>query len=170
NQSDEIYTLNHRIKDLEKKLQKKEKTEYDGSYHLQIPCDVSENYPCEIKDYLYRVLYDVIETDKNNLPNNETGSRKKDILNSLTKSKTFDWEKTETYSKISEIEKIMKGNKRPNIDKLCRVGFVEKERSGDHVKCLFYDIPYPIVFSLSPSDYRNADNMMVNIKQQCFLV
>ena len=167
-QSDEIYNMNKRIQDLEKRLNEKRATEYDGYYHLHIPCSRKEAFTDEIEDYLYKLIYDRLsEMPK---PNNATLSRKIDIIETLMKEKTFDWDKTETSRKLAEIERILRENKRPNIDKLCSVGFVEKERSGDHVKCWLYDIPYQIMFSLSPSDFRTADNMMSIIRQQCFIV
>lgn len=101
---------------------------------------------------------------------NDENNRKRDVLKSLLKNKKFDCNATDTFYKLSRLEKILKAKRDVPFEKLEQEGFRKIENTKNHPKYFFYDKRYLTVFSSTSSDVKTADNKFSELKSMFFLL
>ena len=150
----------------------KEKKESESEILLRIPCSEKSLFSGEINDYLMATLYSALEKEKQNFPKNKTDEhfRKQDVLNSILSSRTFNWEKSETNKKLSNVYSSLRNHKKYNYGDLQAYGFTKKENCKNHLKYYFYSECYQLTFSLTPSDGNASKQQIREIKKRCFLM
>lgn len=197
-QQKEIESLNYRIRTLEKEKQEeieklqnkidslqeqlesqnttrtKEQNEArSGVVELKIPCPVNNNFPNEIEDYLYKLLYSTIEAELGNIPKNKDDEqlRKRDVLQAVMEKKVFNWEKSETSQKVEQLKNLFKSSASPSSNDLKSIGFIKIPDTQKHHKYYFYEECYQITFPSTPSDSKSgSENLITDIKFRFFLI
>ncbi|MGP1459438.1 MAG: hypothetical protein ACTTKL_09030 [Treponema sp.] len=84
--------LQKQYKEWEAMLTRKQNDKSDGCIHFEIPCTEENLFFNEIPDYLYSLLYEMLEKEKANLPENkrDEANRKRDIVANLLENRKFD--------------------------------------------------------------------------------
>lgn len=169
----ELATLRSKIETLEKKNSRG--TENENTYiMLRIPCkegNISEN---EIEDFLYKLLYSAIAAEKKKLPENKNDEqrRKRDVLESLSREKVFDWADSKTCKKIERIENIFKQTKDfTSVWKKLRDEGIEKYAEDNYIKYWYGKTKYIFSHAKTPEDaYTVVNKIIRDIKFTCFLI
>lgn len=164
--------LINKITQLEAQIKKNAQSDNAEFILLKIPYFEKFLFKNEIEDYLYSILYYSIECELKKFPKDKKDERfrKFDVLSALLKSKTFNWQKTETNKNLSKINSILNNHKSNNLSNLQTCGFTKKENCHNHLKLYFHDERYQVTFSLSPSDGNASKQQMREIKNRCFLM
>ena len=158
----EIGALNDKRSALQKKydewkamLIRKQNENSNGYIYLEIPCSEENLFLNEIEDYLYSLLYGMLE--KENSPNNKgnkgnKGTRKRDVVDNLLEKKTFDCGKSESG------EKIKLENENPPSDEENKIA-----RKGDVVRNLLATRTFYWEKSESGRKLKRIKNMLYHI-------
>ena len=164
---DEYENLQGRVNSFEKQ---NSQINRESCITLNIPCSKKDLFPNEIQDYLYNCLYNKLDTEYKELPQNkkDENSRKRDVLEVLLEEKFFNFEKTETKQKEERIKKILRNW--IDFDALKHEGFVEIENTKKHPKFYFYEEKYLLTFSLTPSDDRTWKEKMKEIRSNVMML
>ena len=151
-------------------LIRKQNENSNGCIHLEIPCTEENLFLNEIQDYLYSLLYEMLEKEKANLPGNkqDEANRKRDVVANLLEKRKFYWEKSVTGEKLREIENMLRSTQTLPLSKLSHEGFKEV-RNGTHLVYSFYKEKYKYSTSWTPSDRRAAEKVLRDIKNIMFL-
>lgn len=173
---DENKELKQKIRDLQESLNMKKVADTlrqnevrKGFVRLDIPCAEENLFPDEIDDFLYALLYAAIEQENRRLPEDTKTevSRKRDVIEAVLDGKEFDWNKSETYRTLTDMEKAFKSDVSPSL-----AGFT-KISENDHEKHYFVQERYQITSPLTPSDNRTGrgvQNKMKEIRGRLFLM
>ncbi len=135
---------------------------------LKLPCGVKNLFENEIEDFLYKVVYDELESQSHNFPQNKNDEhfRKQDVITSLLQNKQFNFEKSATSNLMKKINSVLQTR---DIKKLSSCGFVKKNGSKNYPKYYFYKERYQFAFSLTPEDRNAPKNQMREISKRVFL-
>lgn len=152
-------------------LTRKQNEKSNGCIHLEIPCTEENLFFNEIPDYLYSLLYKMLENENVKLPENkqDEANRKRDVVANLLENREFNWEKSVTGEKLSRIENMLRSTQRIPLEKLKKAGFSEIA-SNTHPKYYFYNKKYTCVFPGSSSDKKAIDNIIHQIERNLFLM
>lgn len=152
-------------------LIRKQNENSNGCIYLEIPCTEENLFLNEIQDYLYSLLYEMLEKEKANLPGNkqDEANRKRDVVANLLEKRKFYWEKSVTGEKLREIENMLRSTQTLPLSKLSHEGFKEV-RNGTHLVYSFYKEKYKYSTSWTPSDRRAAEKVLRDIKNIMFLI
>ena len=152
-------------------LIRKQNEKSNGCIYLEIPCTEENLFFNEITDYLYSLLYEMLENEKANLPDNkqDEANRKRDVVANLLEKRKFYWEKSVTGEKLREIENMLRSTQTLPLSKLSHEGFKEV-RNGTHLVYSFYKEKYKYSTSWTPSDRRAAEKVLRDIKNIMFLI
>ena len=173
----EISSLNTKCANVQNKyaeweamLLRKQNENSNGCIYLEIPCTEEPLFGDEITDYLYSLLYEMLEKEKANLPDNkqDEANRKRDVVANLLEKRKFYWEKSVTGEKLREIENMLRSTQTLPLSKLSHEGFKEV-RNGTHLVYSFYKEKYKYSTSWTPSDRRAAEKVLRDIKNIMFL-
>lgn len=176
-QEEEISSLNtkranlqNQYEEWEAMLIRKQNEKSKGCIYLEIPCTEENLFFNEIPDYLYSLLYEMLEKEKVNLPENkrDEANRKRDVVANLLEKRKFYWEKSVTGEKLREIENMLRSTQTLPLSKLSHEGFKEV-RNGTHLVYSFYKEKYKYSTSWTPSDRRAAEKVLRDIKNIMFL-
>jgi len=174
----EISSLNTKCANVQNKyaeweamLLRKQNENSNGCIYLEIPCTEDPLFGDEITDYLYSLLYEMLEKEKANLPDNkqDEANRKRDVVANLLEKRKFYWEKSVTGEKLREIENMLRSTQTLPLSKLSHEGFKEV-RNGTHLVYSFYKEKYKYSTSWTPSDRRAAEKVLRDIKNIMFLI
>ena len=148
----------------------KQNEKSNGCIHLEIPCTAENLFFNEIPDYLYSLLYKMLENENIKLPENkrDEANRKRDVVANLLENREFNWEKSVTGEKLSRIENMLRSTQTLPLSKLSQEGFKEV-RNGTHLVYYFYKEKYKYSTSWTPSDRRAAEKVLRDIKNIMFL-
>ena len=162
--------LQNQYDEWEAMLIRKQNEKSNGCIYLEIPCTEENLFPNEIQDYLYSLLYEMLEKEKANLPGNkqDEANRKRDVVANLLEKRKFYWEKSVTGEKLREIENMLRSTQRIPLEELRKEGF-SKIASNTHPKYYFYNEKYKYSTSWTPSDRRAAEKVLRDIKNIMFL-
>lgn len=151
-------------------LIRKQNENSNGCIYLEIPCTEENLFLNEIQDYLYSLLYEMLEKEKANLPGNkqDEANRKRDVVANLLEKRKFYWEKSVTGEKLREIENMLRSTQTLPLSKLSHEGFKEV-RNGTHLVYSFYKEKYKYSTSWTPSDRKAAEKVLRDIKNIMFL-
>lgn len=176
---EEIKKLQIKIDSLQEQLEsqnttrtKEQNEARSGVVELKIPCPVNNNFPNEIEDYLYKLLYSTIEAELGNIPKNKDDEqlRKRDVLQAVMEKKVFNWEKSETSQKVEQLKNLFKSSASPSSNDLKSIGFIKIPDTQKHHKYYFYEECYQITFPSTPSDSKSgSENLITDIKFRFFL-
>lgn len=163
--------LQNQYDEWEAMLIRKQNEKSNGCIYLEIPCTEENLFPNEIQDYLYSLLYEMLEKEKANLPGNkqDEANRKRDVVANLLEKRKFYWEKSVTGEKLREIENMLRSTQRIPLEKLKKAGFLEIA-GNTHPKYYFYNEKYTCVFPGSSSDKKAIDNIIHQIERNLFLM
>ena len=150
---------------------RKQNEKSNGCIYLEIPCTEENLFFNEIPDYLYSLLYEMLEKEKANLPDNkqDEANRKRDVVVNLLENRKFNGEQSETGEKLSRIENMLRSTQTLPLSKLSHEGFKEV-RNGTHLVYYFYKEKYTCVFPGSSSDKKAIDNIIHQIERNLFLM
>lgn len=174
---EEISSLNTKRENLQNQydeweamLTRKQNEKSNGCIYLEIPCTEENLFFNEIPDYLYSLLYEMLEKEKVNLPENkrDEANRKRDVVANLLEKRKFYWEKSVTGEKLNRIENMLRSTQTLPLSKLSHEGFKEV-RNGTHLVYSFYKEKYKYSTSWTPSDRRAAEKVLRDIKNIMFL-
>ena len=174
---EEISSLNSKRENLQNQydeweamLTRKQNEKSNGYIYLEIPCTEENLFFNEIPDYLYSLLYEMLEKEKVNLPENkrDEANRKRDVAANLLENREFNWEQSVTGEKLREIENMLRSTQTLPLSKLSHEGFKEV-RNGTHLVYSFYKEKYKYSTSWTPSDRRAAEKVLRDIKNIMFL-
>jgi len=162
--------LQNQYEEWEAMLIRKQNEKSKGCIYLEIPCTEENLFFNEIPDYLYSLLYEMLEKEKVNLPENkrDEANRKRDVAANLLEKRKFNWEQSETGEKLSRIENMLHSTQTLPLSKLSHEGFKEV-RNGTHLVYSFYKEKYKYSTSWTPSDRRAAEKVLRDIKNIMFL-
>ena len=112
--------LQNQYDEWEVMLTRKQNEKSNGCIHLEIPCTEENLFFNEIPDYLYSLLYAILEKEKANLPENkqDEANRKRDVVANLLENREFNWEKSVTGEKLSRIENMLHSTQRIPLEEL----------------------------------------------------
>ena len=163
--------LQNQYDEWEAMLIRKQNEKSNGCIYLEIPCTEENLFLNEIQDYLYSLLYEMLEKEKANLPGNkqDEANRKRDVVANLLEKRKFYWEKSVTGEKLREIENMLRSTQRIPLEKLKKAGFLEIA-GNTHPKYYFYNEKYTCVFPGSSSDKKAIDNIIHQIERNLFLM
>ena len=163
--------LQNQYDEFEEMLTRKQNEKSNGCIHLEIPCTEENLFFNEIPDYLYSLLYKMLEKEKANLPENkrDEANRKRDVVVNLLEKRKFYWEQSETGEKLNRIENMLRSTQRIPLEELRKEGF-SKIASNTHPKYYFYNEKYTCVFPGSSSDKKAIDNIIHQIERNLFLM
>ena len=163
--------LQNRYDEWDAMLIRKQNENSNGCIYLEIPCTEENLFLNEIQDYLYSLLYEMLEKEKANLPGNkqDEANRKRDVVANLLEKRKFYWEKSVTGEKLREIENMLRSTQTLPLSKLSHEGFKEV-RNGTHLVYSFYKEKYKYSTSWTPSDRRAAEKVLRDIKNIMFLI
>lgn len=164
-------SLQNRYDEWESMLIRKQNKKSNGCIYLEIPCTEENLFFNEIPDYLYSLLYEMLEKEKANLPDNkqDEANRKRDVVVNLLENRKFNREQSETGEKLSRIENMLRSTQTLPLSKLSHEGFKEV-RNGTHLVYYFYKEKYKYSTSWTPSDRRAAEKVLRDIKNIMFLI
>ena len=162
--------LQNRYDEWDAMLIRKQNENSNGCIYLEIPCTEENLFLNEIQDYLYSLLYEMLEKEKANLPGNkqDEANRKRDVVANLLEKRKFYWEKSVTGEKLREIENMLRSTQTLPLSKLSHEGFKEV-RNRTHLVYYFYKEKYKYSTSWTPSDRRAAEKVLRDIKNIMFL-
>lgn len=162
--------LQNRYDEWDAMLIRKQNENSNGCIYLEIPCTEENLFLNEIQDYLYSLLYEMLEKEKANLPGNkqDEANRKRDVVANLLEKRKFYWEKSVTGEKLREIENMLRSTQTLPLSKLSHEGFKEV-RNGTHLVYSFYKEKYKYSTSWTPSDRKAAEKVLRDIKNIMFL-
>ena len=162
--------LQNQYDEWEAMLIRKQNENSNGCIYLEIPCTEELLFGDEITDYLYSLLYEMLENEKANLPDNkqDEANRKRDVVANLLEKRKFYWEKSVTGEKLREIENMLRSTQTLQLSKLSHEGFKEV-RNGTHLVYSFYKEKYKYSTSWTPSDRKAAEKVLRDIKNIMFL-
>ena len=162
--------LQNQYDEWEAMLIRKQNEKSNGCIYLEIPCTEENLFLNEIQDYLYSLLYEMLEKEKANLPGNkqDEANRKRDVVANLLEKRKFYWEKSVTGEKLREIENMLRSTQTLPLSKLSHEGFKEV-RNGTHLVYSFYKEKYKYSTSWTPSDRKAAEKVLRDIKNIMFL-
>ena len=162
--------LQNQYEEWEAMLIRKQNEKSNGCIYLEIPCTEENLFLNEIQDYLYSLLYKMLEKENANLPENKRDevNRKRDVVANLLEKRKFYWEKSVTGEKLREIENMLRSTQTLPLSKLSHEGFKEV-RNGTHLVYYFYKEKYKYSTSWTPSDRRAAEKVLRDIKNIMFL-
>ena len=162
--------LQNQYDEWEAMLIRKQNEKSKGCIYLEIPCTEENLFFNEIPDYLYSLLYEMLEKEKVNLPENkrDEANRKRDVVVNLLENRKFNREQSETGEKLREIENMLHSTQSLPLSKLSHEGFKEV-RNGTHLVYSFYKEKYKYSTSWTPSDRRAAEKVLRDIKNIMFL-
>lgn len=163
--------LQNQYDEWEAMLIRKQNEKSNGCIYLEIPCTEEPLFGDEITDYLYSLLYEMLEKEKANLPDNkqDEANRKRDVVANLLENREFYWEQSETGEKLNRIENMLRSTQILPLSKLSHEGFKEV-RNGTHLVYSFYKEKYKYSTSWTPSDRRAAEKVLRDIKNIMFLI
>ena len=163
-------TLQNQYDEGEAKLTQKQNEKSNGCIYLEIPCTEENLFFNEIPDYLYSLLYKMLENENVKLPENkrDEANRKRDVVANLLEKRKFYWEKSVTGEKLSRIENMLRSTQTLPLSKLSHEGFKEV-RNRTHLVYYFYKEKYKYSTSWTPSDRRAAEKVLRDIKNIMFL-
>ena len=163
--------LQNQYDEWEAMLIRKQNEKSNGCIYLEIPCTEENLFFNEIPDYLYSLLYEMLEKEKVNLPENkrDEANRKRDVVANLLENREFNWEQSETGEKLNRIENMLRSTQILPLSKLSHEGFKEV-RNGTHLVYSFYKEKYKYSTSWTPSDRRAAEKVLRDIKNIMFLI
>ena len=163
--------LQNQYEEWEAMLIRKQNEKSKGCIYLEIPCTEENLFFNEIPDYLYSLLYEMLEKEKVNLPENkrDEANRKRDVVVNLLENRKFNWEKSVSGEKLSRIENMLRSTQRIPLEKLKKAGFLEIA-GNTHPKYYFYNEKYTCVFPGSSSDKKAIDNIIHQIERNLFLM
>ena len=164
-------SLQNRYDEWESMLIRKQNKKSNGCIYLEIPCTEENLFFNEIPDYLYSLLYEMLEKETANLPDNkqDEANRKRDVVVNLLENRKFNREQSETGEKLSRIENMLRSTQTLPLSKLSHEGFKEV-RNGTHLVYYFYKEKYKYSTSWTPSDRRAAEKVLRDIKNIMFLI
>ena len=174
----EISSLNTKCANVQNKyaeweamLLRKQNENSNGCIYLEIPCTEEPLFGDEITDYLYSLLYEMLEKEKANLPDNkqDEANRKRDVVANLLEKRKFNREKSLTGKKLKRIESMLRNSQRIPLEEFKNEGF-SKIASNTHPKYYFYNEKYTCVFPGSSSDKKAIDNIIHQIERNLFLM
>lgn len=156
------------VEELKRKKNEEKSESYENVVVLKLPCGVKNLFENEIEDYLYKVIYDELESQRHNFPQNKNDEhfRKQDVITSLLQNKQFNFEKSATSNLMKKINSVLQTR---DIKKLSSCGFVKKNGSKNYPKYYFYKERYQFAFSLTPEDRNAPKNQMREISKRVFL-
>ncbi len=162
--------LQNRYDEWDAMLIRKQNENSNGCIYLEIPCTEENLFLNEIPDYLYSLLYEMLEKEKANLPDNkqDEANRKRDVVANLLEKREFNWEQSVTGEKLREIENMLRSTQTLPLSKLSHEGFKEV-RNGTHLVYSFYKEKYKYSTSWTPSDRKAAEKVLRDIKNIMFL-
>ena len=162
--------LQNQYDEWEAMLIRKQNEKSNGCIYLEIPCTEENLFLNEIQDYLYSLLYEMLEKEKANLPGNkqDEANRKRDVVANLLEKRKFYWEKSVTGEKLRDIENMLRSTQTLPLSKLSHEGFKEV-RNGTHLVYSFYKEKYKYSTSWTPSDRKAAEKVLRDIKNIMFL-
>ena len=163
--------LQNQYEEWEAMLIRKQNEKSNGCIYLEIPCTEENLFLNEIQDYLYSLLYKMLEKENANLPENKRDevNRKRDVVANLLENREFNWEQSETGEKLNRIENMLRSTQRIPLEELRKEGF-SKIASNTHPKYYFYNEKYTCVFPGSSSDKKAIDNIIHQIERNLFLM
>lgn len=163
--------LQNQYEEWEAMLIRKQNEKSNGCIYLEIPCTKENLFFNEIEDYLHLLLYEMLENEKANLPDNkrDEANRKRDVVANLLENREFNWEKSVSGEKLSRIENMLHSTQRIPLEELRKEGF-SKIASNTHPKYYFYNEKYTCVFPGSSSDKKAIDNIIHQIERNLFLM
>lgn len=152
-------------------LIRKQNENSNGCIYLEIPCTEENLFFNEIPDYLYSLLYKMLENENVKLPENkrDEANRKRDVVANLLEKRKFNREQSVTGEKLSRIENMLRSTQRIPLEKLKKAGFSEIA-GNTHPKYFFYNEKYTCVFPGSSSDKKAIDNIIHQIERNLFLM
>ena len=153
--------LQNQYDEWEAMLIRKQNENSNGCIYLEIPCTEELLFGDEITDYLYSLLYEMLENEKANLPDNkqDEANRKRDVVANLLEKRKFYWEKSVTGEKLREIENMLRSTQTLQLSKLSHEGFKEV-RNGTHLVYSFYKEKYKYSTFWTPSDRKAAEKVL----------
>ena len=177
NQNDENQALIKENAELKKELEnlkrKKscEKINNDKNKNcivLTLPCEEKNLFENEIEDFLYKLLYDALELQNHHFPQNKNDEhfRKQDVITSLLKTKTFDFEKSFTSNLMRNIKEVLETGEKSKLESY---GFIKKGACKGYQKYYFHKERYQFMFSRTPEDRNAPKNQMREISKRVFL-
>ena len=149
-------------------LIRKQNEKSKGCIYLEIPCTEENLFLNEIQDYLYSLLYEMLENEKASL--SKKNLRKRDVLTNLLllENRKFYRDKSETRKKLKRIENVLFSTRKDPLRKLSKEGFRNINRNV-HSKYYFYKEKYECTTSISPR-VPCAQNILDDIKDIMFLI
>ena len=162
--------LQNQYEEWEAMLIRKQNEKSNGCIYLEIPCTEENLFLNEIQDYLYSLLYKMLEKENAKLPENKRDevNRKRDVVANLLENREFNWEQSETGEKLNRTENMLRSTQRIPLEELRKEGF-SKIASNTHPKYYFYNEKYKYSTSWTPSDRRAAEKVLRDIKNIMFL-
>ena len=162
--------LQNQYDEWEAMLIRKQNEKSNGCIYLEIPCTEENLFLNEIQDYLYSLLYKMLEKENAKLPENKRDevNRKRDVVANLLENREFNWEQSETGEKLNRTENMLRSTQRIPLEELRKEGF-SKIASNTHPKYYFYNEKYKYSTSWTPSDRRAAEKVLRDIKNIMFL-
>ena len=161
-------SLQNKYDEWEAMLIRKQNEKSNDCIHLEIPCTEENLFFNEIPDYLYSLLYEMLEKEKASL--SKKNLRKCDVLTNLLllENRKFYRDKSETKKKLKRIENVLFSTRKDPLRKLLKEGFININRNG-HSKYYFYKEKYECTTSISPR-VPCAQNILDDIKDIMFLI